>query len=126
MELNMGWIPRQHPRFKATLSVELHPKGATVPLRTQTSDIGLGGCYVEMIFTQEVSTLIDITLWIGDSKVCAAAEVVSKHPGFGNGLKFIQLSKEGREKLGQYLATLNPQERMENQSPVAGGSIPKK
>jgi len=117
----MGWIPRQYPRFKAALSVELRPKGATVPLRTQTSDIGLGGCYVEMIFTQEVSTLMDITLWIGDSKVSVTGEVVSKHASFGNGLKFTGLSKEGREKLGQYLASLTPRERMANESPFAGG-----
>jgi hypothetical protein len=121
MELTMGWIPRQYPRFKTALTIELRPKGITTPLRTQTSDIGLGGCYVEMIFTQEVSTVVDITLWVGDSKVCATGEVVSKHPSFGNGLKFTQLSKEGRQKLGDYLATLKPQDRLSNESPFARG-----
>lgn len=118
----MGWIPRQYPRFKTALSIELRPKGVTAPLRTQTSDVGLGGCYVEMVFTQEVSTPVDITLWIGDTKVCATGEVVSKHPSFGNGLKFTQISKEGREKLGEFLASLNPQDRMQNDPPFARGS----
>ncbi len=52
----MGWKPRQHARFKAAVPIELRPNGVPTPLRGQTADICLGGCYVEMIFTQEVST----------------------------------------------------------------------
>ncbi|HEY7353239.1 MAG TPA: PilZ domain-containing protein [Terriglobales bacterium] len=105
----MGWIPRQYPRFKAALSIELRPKGATAPLRTQTADIGLGGCYVESVFTHELSTIIDIVLWVGDTKIIAQGEVVSKHPSFGNGLKFTRLTKEGTEKLSEYLESLKLQ-----------------
>lgn len=104
----MGWRPRQYPRFKAALSIELRPKGVSAPLRTQTSDIGLGGCYVEMVFTQEVSTPVEITLWIGDAKISGSGEVVSKHPSFGNGLKFTRLSENGKETLGRYLESLKP------------------
>ena len=105
----MGWIPRQYPRYKAALSIELRPKGAAAPLRTQTADIGLGGCYVESVFTHELSTIVDIVLWVGDTKITAQGEVVSKHPSFGNGLKFTRLTKEGTEKLNAYLETLKPQ-----------------
>src|SRR5947209_20141408 len=95
----MGWIPRQYPRFKTALPIELRPKGVSAPMRTQTSDISLGGCYVELAFTQELSTPVEMTIWIGQSKVVIHAEVVSKHPAFGNGLKFIRLTKQGRETL---------------------------
>jgi hypothetical protein len=115
----MAWTPRQHPRFKAALPIELRPKGVTAPLRTQTADVGLGGCYVEMVFTQEVSTPVEITIWIGDTKISGAGEVVSKHPSFGNGLKFTRLSTEGKEMLGRYLETLKPALRMRD-SPIAG------
>ena len=115
----MAWIARQYPRFKAAVPVELRPKGATAPLRTQTADIGLGGCYVEVVFTQEVSTPVDLTLWIGESKVLISAEVVSKHPSFGNGIKFVQLTKDGREKLDQFLESLKPQGLMMQDSPFA-------
>ncbi len=105
----MAWKQRQHPRYKAAVSVELRPKDAPTPLRTQTADIGLGGCYVETNFTEEISTPVEITLWVGDSKVSVAGEVVSKHPSFGNGYKFIRLAKEGEEALDRYLQTLKPQ-----------------
>jgi PilZ domain len=116
----MGWKPRQHPRFKAALSIELRPKGVSAPVRTQTADIGLGGCYVEMVFTQEVSTPVEITLWIGETKVSGSGEVVSKHPSFGNGLKFTKLSEEGKQALGSYLEALKPKGLMMQDSPIAG------
>lgn len=112
----MAWKRRQHPRYKAALSVELRPQDAPTALRTQTADIGLGGCYVESHFTQEVSTPVEITLWVGDSKVIVAGEVVSKHPSFGNGYKFIRLAKEGEEALDHYLEALKP-EMMEDPPP---------
>lgn len=115
----MAWIARQYPRFKAALPIELRPKGVPAPLRTQTADIGLGGCYVEVAFTQEVSTPVELTLWIGESKVVIAGVVVSKHPSFGNGIKFIQLTKDGHEKLDHFLDSLKPKGLMTPDSPFA-------
>lgn len=104
----MGWTQRQYPRFRATLPIELRPKGTSAPLRAQTTDICLGGCYVEMIFTQEISTAVDIALWIGDLKLAAKGEIVSKHPSFGNGLKFTKLTEENQGHLSHYLDSLKP------------------
>ena len=102
----MEYTPRQYPRFKAVLPVELHPVTATVPLRAQTQDICLGGLYVEMSLTQKVSTDLEITLWIGDTKIFATGVVVSCHPSFGNGIKFTHLPDESKERLQQYLEPL--------------------
>jgi len=105
----MEWIPRQHPRFKAALPVELRPVGQPVPLRAQTGDVSLGGLYVEMILTQKVSTELDITLWIGETKIRARGVVVSNHPAFGNGIKFTEFAEEDRQGLKKFLDTLGVQ-----------------
>lgn len=105
----MEWIPRQHPRFKAVLPVELRPLGQPVPLRAQTEDISLGGIYVEMILTQKVSTELDITLWIGATKIRAKGVVVSIHPAFGNGIKFTQLADADKNGLKRFLDSLGVQ-----------------
>src|SRR2546430_12909702 len=105
----MGWKPRQHARFKAAVPIELRPNGASTPLRGQTADICLGGCYVEMGFTQEVSTVVDISLWLGDSKIYAKAEVGSKHPSFGNGFRFVHLPQAGAANLNAHWESLKPQ-----------------
>jgi c-di-GMP-binding flagellar brake protein YcgR len=102
----MERTPRQYPRFKAVLPIELHPASITAPLRAQTQDICLGGLYVEMNFTQKVSTDLEITLWIGDTKISASGVVVSSHPSFGNGVKFTHLPDESKERLQQYLESI--------------------
>ena len=99
---------RQHPRFKAAVPVELRGPGASSPLRAQTGDISLGGCYVEMTSTQAVSKEVEVTLWIGDTKVQAHGVVVSNHPSFGNGIKFTEVPKESKIRLQQFVESLNP------------------
>ncbi len=104
----MEQTARQHPRFKVTLPVELKSSSVAAPLRAQTQDIGLGGLYVEMSFTQDISTELEIKLWIGDTKICATGVIVSSHPSFGNGIKFTHLPDESKEILRQHLESLNP------------------
>ena len=109
----MEWTTsRQYPRFKAALAVELRPEGASSPLRARTADVCLGGCYVEMTYTQQVSTEVDITLWIGETKIAARGVIVSSHPSFGNGIKFTHVAEEGREFLRRYLESLHPFSRI--------------
>jgi c-di-GMP-binding flagellar brake protein YcgR len=102
----MQRTPRQYPRFRAALPVVLKPLDLQVPLRGHTSDISWGGLYVEMTFTQPVSTRVDITLWVGETKICAKGVVVSNHPGFGNGVKFTELADGDREQLKRLLNSL--------------------
>lgn len=104
----MKRAPRQYPRFRAALPVVLTPPGLQVPLRGHTGDISYGGFYVEMTFTQPVSTKVDITLWIGDTKIRAKGVVVSNHPSFGNGVKFTELAEGDREQLKRLLDSLGP------------------
>jgi hypothetical protein len=57
----------------------------------------LGGFYVGMSLNLKVSAELEITLWIGDTKISGKAMVVSSHPVFGNGIKFTHLSDEKQE-----------------------------
>jgi len=105
----MNRTPRQHPRFRAALPVVLKPLELEVPLRGHTSDISAGGLYVEMAFTQAVATKVDITLWVGETKIRAKGIVVSNHPAFGNGVKFTELAEGDRTQLNRLLHTLGLQ-----------------
>jgi c-di-GMP-binding flagellar brake protein YcgR len=94
---------RQFQRAKTPLSIEIHTEGNAVPSRSQTSDISLGGCYVETNFTLAVGTRVEVALWLEDEKITAHAEVVTRHTSFGNGLKFVDISDECRNKLVRFL-----------------------
>jgi len=103
---------RQHPRIEVALQVEVQLQSSDVPMRTQTTDISLGGCYVEMPSTLEVGTIVDMRLWLGGQEVHARGVVVTCHPRFGNGIKFTSMSFEDENRLSCYLdAIADPPER---------------
>ncbi len=73
------------------------------PRRGQTTSVSEGGCYIEMTQTLEPPTGIDVVLWLDDKKIRARAEVVSRHPNLGNGIRFIRMPEEDKAKLREYL-----------------------
>ena len=95
---------RRHPRYQVAVQVELYPEGVTTPMRTATSEISLGGCYVETMFTFPVGSILSMTLWLGDVKVSTLAKVATCFPQVGNGIEFTGLSAEDGETLRQFLA----------------------
>ena len=42
---------RKYPRVKVRVPVGLRREGSTVPMGAATSDMSLGGCYIEMMFS---------------------------------------------------------------------------
>ena len=108
----MAWTQRQFPRVKVNLPVELRRPVIETPIRAQTADICLGGCYVEMSFTQDVSAQVEVVLWIGENKIRATGVIVSSHPSVGNGLKFTHMAQEDKERLKQYLDSVQTGSRL--------------
>ena len=108
---------RRYPRFKASIPIELRQTGVNVPVRAQTGDIGLGGCYVEMTSTHQVSKEVEVILWVGQEKVVAHGVVVSNHPAFGNGIKFTQVSEQDRARLQKLVDSLDPFHRAGQKKP---------
>jgi len=93
---------REHPRVKVRVPVELRPEGSEGQIGAETSDISLGGCYIEMMFTLARDTKLDITIKI-DGTVLALGTVVTCDPNVGNGIKFTKMLPEDQEELRCYL-----------------------
>jgi len=72
-------------------------------MRLETTDVSLGGCYVEMALTLELGTKLDIVLWLGEHKVTTQGVVVTRHPQFGNGIEFLNMPYQHRERLRFFL-----------------------
>jgi hypothetical protein len=113
---------RQHPRFHVRLEVELNVDGQRAPFRTHTSDVSVGGCYVEMMFTLAVGTRLDLTLWLGKERWRSRAEVTTCDPQFGNGFRFLMLDEEKRSRMRQFLDTLLSQEAGDVEEDRGAGS----
>ena len=97
---------RKYPRAKVAIPIEFKPEGATVASRAETADLSLVGCYVEMSFTLPVGSKLELVLWVEDERLATKGIVVTHHPQFGNGIEFLDMSKEDRAKLAQFLKTL--------------------
>jgi len=100
---------RRFPRVAVALQVEIRHEDTDVPLRSQTTDISLGGCYVEMPLTLEIASKVDMLFWLGDKKVSVKGIVVTCHPQFGNGIEFTSMSLEGQSRLRHYLDSFGEQ-----------------
>jgi hypothetical protein len=94
---------RKYPRIKASIPIEFKAQGASVASHAETADLSLSGFYVEMSFTLQVGTELDLVLWLEDERLAAKGVVVTHHPQFGNGIKFVEVSQDGQAKLAQFL-----------------------
>jgi len=92
---------REHPRFETRLAVEFHPEGSAT-LTSGTADLSLGGCYLRMMFTFPIGTVLEVSLQAG-RMVRTKAIVVTRELQVGNGLKFIDMLPEEQQALRNYL-----------------------
>jgi c-di-GMP-binding flagellar brake protein YcgR len=93
---------RRHTRVKIRVPVEMRTPNQN-PIRTETSDLSVSGFYVEMLFTLEMGTQLDITLRLGDATVVAVGEVVTCDRTVGNGIRFTRILPDDKEELDRYL-----------------------
>ena len=108
---------RQYPRVSASVQIELRPEGMDVPMRLETTDVSLGGCYVEMAFTLDIGTKLDMVLWLGEQKLVTTGIVVTRHSQIGNGIEFTCMSSQDRDMLRRFQDSLEA-------SHARSGSIP--
>jgi PilZ domain len=94
---------RQFQRLLMAVQTELRVQGNEMPIRVETADISMSGCYVEMAVTLEVGTALNIILWLGHEKLAIAGKVVTRHPLFGNGIEFKTTSQDSRQRLQLFL-----------------------
>ena len=94
---------RRYPRTQIAVQIEIRPEGLDVPMRLETSDLSVGGCYVEMALTLDVGTRLDIVLWLDGQKVSTRGVVVTRHPQFGNGIEFVGMFSESFRRLHAFL-----------------------
>jgi len=93
---------REYARIKVSVPVEIQTDASGSPIRGDTADLSLGGCYIETIFPFPIGTNLDLQLSI-ETTVLIAATVVTCDPQVGNGIRFIRMLPEDREALKAFL-----------------------
>ena len=93
---------RKHPRFTVSVPVEVHAEGSDTPIRCTTSDLSLGGCYIESMYPFPVGSILDLRLQL-ENTLLIQARVVTSYPQVGNGMEFVRMLPEDRAELGKFL-----------------------
>lgn len=89
-------------RVRVSVPVEILTEGSTSPIRGATTDLSLGGCYIETIFPFPVGTALDLKLHI-ETALPVDAVVVTCDPQVGNGIRFTRMLPEDRKALEAFL-----------------------
>ena len=97
---------RGEHRLACTLGAEVYRLGSNVPNRCSLSDISEGGCYVEMPSPFTGQSGVEILVRTSDMKLRIKGRVLTSHPGFGMGVRFVFRDSVEREEILRLLALL--------------------
>jgi PilZ domain len=87
-------------------SIEVVDVGTGTKLVARTSEIGLGGCYVDALTPFGIGTAVAIKITRDQGNFHAKAKVVYTDATFGMGLKFDSLDLEQRTILENWVADI--------------------
>jgi PilZ domain len=99
---------RRCPLVASAEVTELHSEAL---LSARTSEIGLGGCYVDALNSFPEGTMVGLRIIRDQGVFETKAKVVYCDPGFGMGLAFTEMTPDQRSLLETWLAEIVSQLR---------------
>jgi hypothetical protein len=106
---------RGEQRFACKLGADVYHLGSTVPNRCTLSDLSEGGCYVEMPTPFAQQSSVEILIRTADTKLRITGQVLTTHPGFGMGVRFMYRDSAAREEVLRLLAVLSAGSTLDEQ-----------
>jgi len=94
---------RGQTRYACRLGAEVYQKGSSVKNYCHLSDLGPGGCYLEMTLAFPAGTPIEIIVRTHEMKLRLSGLVRSSHPGHGMGISFHLNTKDERHGVQQLI-----------------------
>ena len=99
---------RGSPRFKV-IPVEIRTEGSEGQMRGATSDLSLGGCYVQTGSPFPQSSAVDLCLRAAGLEIHTEGLVRVMHPSHGMGIEFPARTEEQRKSVGEFIEFLTSQ-----------------
>ena len=99
---------RRFFRHKISFPLELRDERVKTPMRVNATDVSGNGCYVETILPLAVGTTLRVEFWMAEEKISTSAVVRTSDPGVGNGVEFIGLTPDTKQRLQSHLDTIDP------------------
>jgi hypothetical protein len=99
---------RRFARHRISFPLELRDERVKTPMRVNATDVSGNGCYVETILPLAVGTTLRVEFWIDEEKISTSAVVRTSDPGVGNGVEFIGLTPDTKQRLQSHLDKIDP------------------
>jgi hypothetical protein len=103
---------RSVQRCPLVASAEVTEIGSATKLSVRTSELSLGGCYIDTLNPFPEGTLVQLRLLRDNGVFETKAKVVYSHSGFGMGVAFIEITPNQLSILESWLAELVIQLRL--------------
>ncbi len=94
---------RGQTRYTCRLGAEVYQKGSSVRNYCHLSDLGPGGCYLEMPLAFAAGSAVEIVVRTHEMKLRISGEVRASHPGYGMGVSFRLNTKDERDGVQQLI-----------------------
>lgn len=101
---------RGEERLPCKVGADVYAPGLSIPNRCSLSDISEGGCYVEMPSPFTGHSPVEIMIRTSDMKFKLKGQVLSSHPGFGMGVRFVFQDSAEREEILKLLAVISAEQ----------------
>jgi hypothetical protein len=98
---------RRDERVPCQLGATVLPVGTSAASHCSLSDVSEGGCYVEMPSPLPGRADVEIMVRTTDRKFAIRGQVLTSHPGFGMGVRFVFENSAEREEILRLLAVLS-------------------
>ena len=94
---------RRGPRYPFIASAELIEQKADVRIASRVSELGMGGCYLDMMNPFPTGTLVLVKISAGEDFFQAKARVVYSQLNMGAGLGFLEFDQSSRIVLERWM-----------------------
>jgi len=98
---------RRHPRYSVSAMAEAVDLQSDTRIHGRISDIGRGGCYVEVMSPFAVGANVKVKITKDDLSLAAKARVLYSTSGMGMGLSFTEIETNQRPVLQRWIAELS-------------------
>ena len=121
---------RTHPRYHFTTTAEILDLGSGAQCSARTSDISLGGCFIDTTSPFAAGTAVKVRLTQEKKVFVTRAVVASAMAGMGMGVRFLDVEPQQMEVLGKWISQLSgdlaPAFAGFDEVPEASGEVPLK
>lgn len=112
-------------RFPISVAAEVVEPRSNAKVAGRTTDLGIGGCYVDALNPYPVGTPVNLRLTQDNRSFRTHAMVVYAHTGMGMGLAFTEVSDDQMETLQDWMRELSGGATLSFETPELPGTKPR-